>query len=101
MKRTMGFQKDDTIFQSEEFTLFNEFTEALSAVKVFEYAKEIQKNCHEDQYPQAWAAALRGARDGLDEWEESGATGEYETFLDDGIITELYTFFFQQGGRLC
>lgn len=98
MKRTLGFQKDDTIFKSEEFTLFNEFTEELPAVKVFEYAKEIQKNCHEDQYPQAWTAALRGARTGLDEWEESGATGKYETFLDDGIITELYAFLLEQNG---
>lgn len=98
MKRTLGFQKDDVIFQSEEFTLFNEFTEELPSVQIFEYAKEIQKNCHEDQYPQAWGAALRGARSGLDEWEQSGASGEYEAFLDDGIITELYSFFLQQNG---
>lgn len=98
MKRTLGFQKDDAIFQSEEFTLFNEFTEELPSVQVIEYAKEIQKNCREDQYSEAWAAAVRGARSGLDRWEQSGAAGEYEAFLDDGIIIELYSFFLQQNG---
>lgn len=98
MKRTLGFKKDDVIFQSEEFTLFNEFTEELPSIQVLEYAKEIQDNCQEDQYPQAWAAALKGARSGLDEWEQSGAAGEYDAFLDDGIITELYAFFLQQNG---
>lgn len=98
MKRTLGFKKDDAIFQSEEFTLFNEFTEELRSTQVFEYAKEIQDNCQEDEYPQAWAAALKGARSGLDEWEQSGGAGEYEAFLDDGIITELYEFFLQHNG---
>lgn len=100
MKRTMGFKKDDIIFQSEEFTLFNEFTEKLPSVQVFDYANEIQKNCQEDLYPQAWSAALKGARGGLDAWELAGAYGGFEEYMDEGIISELYSFFFQQNGAV-
>lgn len=94
MKRTMGFEADDVIFQSEAFNDFNEFTANVSAVKIFEYAKEIKDNCSEKQYPMAWEFALRGARKGLNDWEEDGASSLFEEYLDDGIITELYEFFF-------
>lgn len=94
MKRTMGFQAEDTIFQSEAFNDFNEFTENVSAVKIFEYAEEIKDNCSEDQYPTAWEFALRGARKGIDNWEQDGALSLFEEYLDDGIISELYEFFF-------
>lgn len=99
MKRTMGFQKDDLIFQSEEFNDFNEFTVDLRADKVFDYAKEIQKNCPEDQYPQAWGAALRGAKQGEEAWTWSEEGCSWEFYVDEGIITELYSFLFEKEGE--
>lgn len=98
MKRTLGFQAEDLIFKSEEFNIFNEFTAELSATKIFEYANEIKNNCSEDQYAIAWACALKGARAGLDNWEEDGALGGIEDYMDDGIIAELYDFFFTCNG---
>jgi hypothetical protein len=90
----MGFEAEDTIFKSEEFKDFNEFTANMSAVKIFEYANEIKNSCSEDQYSAAWGYALKGARIGLDNWEEDGALGDIDNYMDDGIITELYDFFF-------
>lgn len=98
MKHTVGFSKDDGIFQSAEFNNFNEATIELPATKIFEYAYEIIKNCEKSQYSDAWYFAYLGVAEGLDAWEEAGAAGNFVDFLDDAIISKLYQFFMENSG---
>lgn len=91
---------DKELFESKEFEEFNAFTEKLDSTIVFTYAAAIQRGVESSAYPAAWAAALVGARKGLDDWEEEGVHSPfYQEFMDDAICNSIYEFIHNHKGK--